>query len=504
MEYGDAWEIVTNEALAAAIAAAKNKKEVEEIVNAFKEAKVAAEAARTPLEKLEDVADEVNQLFSRKRNSLEAQFIIDTADFQKTIMAAQDEIEGLNYKLDDYNAGLQEIEWQEEEVNKKYEARFEALNKIQEANQSITDQVKSQLDIADALSKGDISAAARAVQELREKQAAKSIDTQRKALESAQEKELAALVSSNGMTRKQLEDLILQTQKDIFAIEEKRLEPAQRAIELKQNELDLSLFSLDQQQAAWEIVYNNILNAVDPLKTYVELLKEAQGVLSSMGKMSPSSGTPVWNEKNAAGDQVWDGKKFIPINKNPNIGGTIAGPENPGNTYGEVSKNGNWVWDGIRWRKIDPNASYSGNLPGPENPGKNPGDLSENKQWQWDGTTWQKLAKGGMVVKKFAMGGVVPKKFFLGGIAKEFASGTDTVPAMLTPGEFVVRKQAVDRVGVNTLSSINKGEPVGSSVYNSYSVDVNVATNANPDQIANTVIREIKRIDSQRIKGNKF
>ena len=35
------------------------------------------------------------------------------------------------------------------------------------------------------------------------------------------------------------------------------------------------------------------------------------------------------------------------------------------------------------------------------------------------------------------------------------AMGTDTVPAMLTPGEFVVRKAAVDAVGIETLKSIN-------------------------------------------------
>ena len=33
--------------------------------------------------------------------------------------------------------------------------------------------------------------------------------------------------------------------------------------------------------------------------------------------------------------------------------------------------------------------------------------------------------------------------------------GTDTVPAMLTPGEFVIKKSAVDAVGVDTLSQIN-------------------------------------------------
>lgn len=36
--------------------------------------------------------------------------------------------------------------------------------------------------------------------------------------------------------------------------------------------------------------------------------------------------------------------------------------------------------------------------------------------------------------------------------------GTDTVPAMLTPGEFVIRKSAVDAIGVDNLQAINNGE----------------------------------------------
>lgn len=39
--------------------------------------------------------------------------------------------------------------------------------------------------------------------------------------------------------------------------------------------------------------------------------------------------------------------------------------------------------------------------------------------------------------------------------------GTDTVPAMLTPGEFVVRKSAVDKIGVGTLQAINQGQDIG-------------------------------------------
>ena len=35
--------------------------------------------------------------------------------------------------------------------------------------------------------------------------------------------------------------------------------------------------------------------------------------------------------------------------------------------------------------------------------------------------------------------------------------GTDTVPAMLTPGEFVIRKSAVDKIGVGALTALNNG-----------------------------------------------
>jgi hypothetical protein len=38
--------------------------------------------------------------------------------------------------------------------------------------------------------------------------------------------------------------------------------------------------------------------------------------------------------------------------------------------------------------------------------------------------------------------------------------GTDTVPAMLTPGEFVMKKSAVDRIGADNLKAMNKGGKV--------------------------------------------
>jgi hypothetical protein len=78
--------------------------------------------------------------------------------------------------------------------------------------------------------------------------------------------------------------------------------------------------------------------------------------------------------------------------------------------------------------------------------------------------------------------------------------GADRIPAMLTPGEFIMSRDAVSRIGLDNLNAMNRGEQAAGSVYN-YSVSVNVATNANSNEIARTVIAQIKQIDSQRIRG---
>lgn len=56
---------------------------------------------------------------------------------------------------------------------------------------------------------------------------------------------------------------------------------------------------------------------------------------------------------------------------------------------------------------------------------------------------------------QIASGGLVPEYRAAGGLTFARPRGSDTVPAMLTPGEFVVRKQTVDQVGVGFLHSLN-------------------------------------------------
>ena len=97
-----------------------------------------------------------------------------------------------------------------------------------------------------------------------------------------------------------------------------------------------------------------------------------------------------------------------------------------------------------------------------------------------------------------AQGGLVPKYFAAGG----FAQGTDTVPAMLTPGEFIMSKYAVDAYGLGNMKKINKGDAVGGTVYNNtYELTVNAKTNANPNEIAQAVMSTIRQVDDRRIRG---
>jgi len=111
----------------------------------------------------------------------------------------------------------------------------------------------------------------------------------------------------------------------------------------------------------------------------------------------------------------------------------------------------------------------------------------------------QPFSSGGMVIpKRMNMGGGV-KGYAAGG----FSMGSDIVPAMLTPGEFVVRKRAVQNFGMDNMEKINNGSYADGSVYN-YNLAVNVSSDSDPSRIARAVITQIKRVDSQRIRNNKL
>jgi hypothetical protein len=142
-------------------------------------------------------------------------------------------------------------------------------------------------------------------------------------------------------------------------------------------------------------------------------------------------------------------------------------------------------------------------------------DIGDYLRWQYGvGTGSFTMATGGMVPRRYASGGHV---------------NMDSVPAMLTPGEFVMRKAAVHKYGIGALSDMNTGRwdvpkyntgklyastpNVGASsrgnmqnnisapVYNTYSINVPVnQPGASADEIASKVMMKIKNIENSSIR----
>lgn len=75
-------------------------------------------------------------------------------------------------------------------------------------------------------------------------------------------------------------------------------------------------------------------------------------------------------------------------------------------------------------------------------------------------------------------GGLIPAYLAAGGVPVGYGPrGTDTIPAWLTPGEFVMQKSAVDRFGVGFMESLNAGSLMGGSS-SSYAFAPNIVVHA--------------------------
>lgn len=111
------------------------------------------------------------------------------------------------------------------------------------------------------------------------------------------------------------------------------------------------------------------------------------------------------------------------------------------------------------------------------------------------GPTGPTLNSGG-IVRKFATGGVVPG-----------SGNRDTVPAMLTPGEFVVNKKAAKAIGTNKLHAVNRyagggmvgiEKPIGKTAYDGDTTTVEVTPSP---QVFTTTKTRLLEYDAFEVKG---
>ena len=350
MSTSDAYEAVQDSAFAAGVATMKlgkkGREELATIVDSAKKAEAALIKAMSP----DELSSFLKENIDIARDRAQINFEFKVSGDMGVIRSAESDIAALQFQIDDFQAGLQEIAWKEDEINKKYDKRAEALDKVRGINADIAALDKSRLSVSEAIARGDVAAASRAIQDLRAKQAEQALEGQQSALESARDRELKAVRSTGGKSRLQLEASILEKEKEIFKVEEDRLEPARRRVELAESERDTIIASLDLQSLRYDDLANKIKSAETNTIAYADQLKLALGILQDMAKIELPA-----PDGSGSGDE--DKKKFK---------GTRPGPDKDGTKKGQIleGKDNNWRWDGKKWVKIAKVAS-GGFISGP-------------------------------------------------------------------------------------------------------------------------------------------
>jgi len=145
---------------------------------------------------------------------------------------------------------------------------------------------------------------------------------------------------------------------------------------------------------------------------------------------------------------------------------------------------------------------------------------------QFNGAKAAKSYAGG-IVEGYSKGGKI-KGYSVGGVAGD--GSRDSVPAMLTPGEFVIRKAMVNKYGQSMMHDINMGSfsmpgygaperssnvsltdvsvsnisSINAPVYNVYDMNFSInGSNQSAEEIVNKVMVKIKKLQSHNIRSNR-
>ena len=504
----------------------------------------AIDAQEDIIEKAQDDIENLQENIQKKQRELELQYTrpIEQLSEEATILSND----------------LAVMDNAAEKINEKYDKRLEALSKIDKVNQRIVNAQKQQLSLADALSSGDISAAAGIMQQMRQESAQAAAVGLQDALGASRDAEIAGLRSASGMSRDEIAQRQFDIQQQIFNLEQKskplledirgledeiyeisegRLKTAEDTLKQIREQEQAEIDAIDAKREAWNDAklladqakfaaekYNDVLELSADL--VAGLLKDWEAIKDKVVTLTIRR---VYEGGGGGGGGTGDTSTPPPEDNGSNNGssgsGTGTGSNNDDMTYDDVQdlidENNTGFEEPIiserddeRFDRFDPNP--------------NSDLISSRDDSRFD--RFRNLMVGGQVkgffsggAAKYASGGMVAK-YGVGG--KVF--GTDRVPAMLTPGEFVMNRRASQRFAP-LLKSMNSNFRIPSmqqprfsspqlamtpvvnnstnvsdnseTVYN-YNLNVNVSggQNNNPQEIANTVIDRIKQMDSQRIR----
>ena len=410
----------------------------------------------------------------------------------------ESEIKPVQARINANNFALEKISLQEDEINEKYNKQIDALEKIATINQDIVNTQKQRISIADALTRGDISAAASAVQELRAQQADSAVNRQKDALTTSRDSKLSAL------GRLEIEKQNKELQLQISTIENGKL----LTLEAQKETIEKSIEATNRNIKSLELQVDTLKDSalysgktkqeLDDLDTLIEAA-EAAGIKFDEVLLSQAGNAALLAKSlNDALIAQQNLSNFTGANNSGN--NTSTGPFPYVSDYAAASL----AKTAPKFKpEIIKPVAKTAPIPKPEIikplPVYNP--LSG---------MYRARMYGGMVPKYMARGGAI---------------GSDTVPSMLTPGEFIMNRRATEQFGP-MLSMLNESKypsmignkntsqvPINNiststsdnstAVYN-YNLGFSInGANANANDIARAVMKEIKNVDSQRVRGQR-
>jgi TP901 family phage tail tape measure protein len=467
----EAYEAIQNASLSAALAAGDfTTKQIAEML-AVQRANAAAmkEAARLTPEGLQEVFDEgynkAMEAFDAQERKLTLEYELKIADDQALIEQAQNQIAAIQYQLDDYEADLRGIEDQEDAINKTYDEKLDALEKVRKANQKVLDQEKGRLSVAEAITRGDLAAAARAAQDVRATSASGYFSSQADALNAGRQSALDAVRGEGGLSRIEIEEKIKNLTNQIFEIEENTLEPANERVRLAGIELKSRIEGLTvagNTKKEWDLIKASIdvarTNSVEYDKAIKEALTKVEDIKNKWAEIEKpkntvytittiregdSSGGSGGGGGGGGGGSTADAKaKAITTATNELTAAQTA-----------LQKFDSMPTEKAARAKLDA-AIASRNVRQIEYA---EAAYVEAKSYGKDSSD-RKLYVGAVTAAQNKLSSA--KAMADGGpVSGPGTSRSDSIPAMLSNGEYVIKAAAAKKLGRGFLDSVNSGNP---------------------------------------------
>lgn len=432
-----------------------------------------------------------------------------------------------------------------DDINKSYDEQQQLLDKISQSQQIISSLQKGRLNVASALSSGDIAAAAAAAQEQRAAEAQANLDMMKQALQDDQDAKIKKhqdIIDDNQKKMDVISNRITDMQNDIALID---ATAAKAGADLAAPYEEAAI-KVQEQAGYWAEIRQSIYDSLEGIDKIgnldVGLLfgREAKVKQPTGGGGGGDQGTPYddpWKNstkksKSRYMDAAEADEKYRDQVSNARRRISGLSPKKQKAAEKKLNKINNSKLsdkgDNVDSRLLK--AAMAGNEKKSER-------LSEKAQ-KIDNKLENRLYNAGLLVPKKDKDLVKPKVYdnkpnnknndndnkkgkdndknkkpkkkafggFVGGMGN-----TDKVPALLTPGEFVMTKGAAGRFG-KALEKVNSpsfkfadkagmlsGGGAGAEG-NVYNVTINANGVADAEEIATITLNKIKQLDSMRVR----